>query len=180
MPELIGNKITVRYFKLSDFNDFYEFSSDPSVGFSAGWKPHTDEHLSKRILQTKVFSAQNFAIVENISNKVVGSIELNPSHIRERIKAFEIGFALNPKYWGKGYASEAARLMCKFAFDEMHAEVLEMCHIDDNIRSEHVVKSCGFTYEGTLKKYKVMYDKRIVDVKLYRLTKEEYLNSIIK
>jgi len=174
MPELIGKKVIIRYFKLDDFKDFYEFSSDPRVGYTAGWKPHTDETTSRRILQAKVFSAQNFAIVEKATGKVVGSIELNPSHIRERIKAFEIGFALNPDYWGLGYASEATRLLTAYAFKEHNALVLEMCHIADNISSEHVANACGFIYEGTLKAYKVMYDKRIVDVKLYRLTLEEY------
>jgi putative acetyltransferase len=174
MPELIGKKVIVRYFTLDDFKDFYEFSSDPRVGYTAGWKPHTDEITSRRILQAKVYSAQNFAIVEKESGKVVGSIELNPSHIRERIKAFEIGFALNPDYWGLGYAKEATMLLCEYAFKEQKALVLEMCHIADNIQSEHVALACGFTYEGTIKAYKLMYDKRIVDVKLYHLTLEEY------
>ena len=177
MPLLIGDKVTVRYFKMEDFKDFYEFSSDPRVGFNAGWKPHTDIDLSRRILQTKVFSAQNFAIMENKTKKVIGSIELNPSHIRERIKAFEIGFAENPKYWGNGYVSEAVRLLTKYAFEVMYAEVLEMCHIENNIASEHVALSCGYKYEGLLRKYKIMYDKRVVDVKVYSLTKEEFLKN---
>lgn len=172
--EMIGKKVIVRYFKMEDFPDFYEFSSHPKVGYMAGWKPHTDEDISRRILQSKVYSASNFAIVELKSGKVVGSIELNPSHIRERIKAFEIGFAINPDYWGLGYASEATRLLTRYAFKEQKALVLEMCHIVDNIESEHVALACGFTYEGTIKAYKLMYDKRIVDVKLYRLTLDEW------
>ena len=64
MPEQIKKKVIVRYFTLDDFKDFYEFSSDPRVGYTAGWKPHTDEITSRRILQAKVYSAQNFAIVE--------------------------------------------------------------------------------------------------------------------
>ncbi len=177
MPNLIGDKVTVRYFKMEDLDDFYEFSSNPHVGYTAGWKPHTDIELSRRILQTKVFSAQNFAIVLNETKKVIGSIELNPSHIRERIKAFEIGFAENPDYWGNGYVSEAVRLLTKYAFDTLYAEVLEICHIEDNIASGHIALSCGYSYEGTLRKYKIMYDKRVVDVKLYSLTKEEYLKN---
>ena len=174
MPTLKGKKVILRYFTMDDFEEFYEFAKNPIVGYNAGWKPHDDTMISKRILQAKVFSASNFAIIEKSSGKLIGSIELNPSHIRERIKAFEIGYALNPTYWGMGYASDAKRVLMKFAFEKMNALVVEMCHIESNIRSEHVALACGFIYEGTLRAYKLMYDGRIVDVKMYRLTLSEY------
>lgn len=164
----------IRYFENSDLEDFHEFSKHPDVGFSAGWKPHTDKEISRRILYGKVMSATNFAIVLKETGKVIGSIEINPSHIREKIKAYEIGFALNPDYWGHGYTSEATRLMMEYGFKRLHALVLEMCHIADNKRCERVCNAVGFRYEGTIKAYKEMYDKRIVDVKLYSMTLEEY------
>ena len=171
---LKGERVLIRYFENSDLEDFFEFSKRPEVGFSAGWKPHTDYDLSRRVLHGKVLSASNFAIVLKDTQKVIGSIELNPSHIREKIRAFEIGFALNPDYWGHGYVSEATRLLMNYAFKKMNAAVLEMCHFEDNIRSERVCKAVGFRYEGTLKAYKQMYDGRIVDVKLYSMTLDEY------
>lgn len=171
---LKGDRIIIRYFENSDFEDFYEFSSAPEVGYTAGWRPHSDRDQSRKILAAKVMSATNFAVVLKDSGKVIGSIELNPSHIREKIRAYEIGFALNPKFWGHGYASEATRLMIKYAFYKMHALVVEMCHIADNKACERVCVSTGFRYEGLIKAYKEMYDKRIVDVKLYSMTLEEY------
>ncbi|MGM9970842.1 MAG: GNAT family N-acetyltransferase [Anaeroplasmataceae bacterium] len=172
--KIVTKRLTIRYFENSDLDDFYEFSKPQIVGYNAGWKPHDNISMSQRILFNKVMSANNFAIVINETKKVIGSIELNKSHIREGVKAFEIGFALNPLYWGMGYAKEATIALMDFAFKKQHAEVIEMCHITDNIRCENTIKSLGFIYEGTLVKYKRMYDNRVVDVKTYRMTKEEY------
>lgn len=171
---LKGERIMIRFFENSDLEDFYEFSKEPNVGFNAGWKPHTSKDLSKKILYTKVMSPTNFAVVLKDSGKVIGSIELNPSHIREKVRAFEIGFAFNPKYWGHGYASEATRLMLGYAFEKMHAVVCEMCHIVDNKSCERVALATGFIYEGIIRSYKQMYDGRIVDVKLYSMLLEDY------
>lgn len=172
--KIVADRITIRNFFNSDLYDFYEFSSHPSVGYSAGWRPHTSIEMSERILFNKVISTNNFAIVLNENNKVIGSIELNKSHIREGINAYEIGFALNPDYWGMGFAYEAGKVLMRYAFKNLHADVLEMCHIVDNTKSQRTIEALGFIYEGTLLSYKKMYDKRIVDVKLYRLTKDEY------
>lgn len=172
--KLDTKRLTIRYFKNEDIDDFYEFSKNPIVGKNAGWKPHPSLEISKRVLFTKVISSNCFGIVLKESNKLIGSIELNKSHIRENMKSYEIGFALNPDYWGYGYIYEAASALIDFAFKKLKAEILEACHIIDNIRSENTIKSLGFTYEGTLVKYKEMYDKRIVDIKLYSLTKQDY------
>ncbi len=169
-----GKRVTIRNFELSDFDDYYEFSKHPDVGYNAGWKPHPNQEISRKILHSNIMSSTIFALELNDTGKVIGSIELNPSHIRERVRAFEIGFALNPDYWGHGYASEATRLMLGYAFNKMHALVCEMCHIVDNKRCERVALNTGFRYEGTLRIYKEMYDKRIVDVKLYSMTFDEY------
>lgn len=172
--KIVTNRLTIRKFSNDDINDFYEFSSNPLVGYTAGWKPHDSIHYSEDILFNKVISVNHFAIVLNDTKKVIGSLELNNSTIRQGLKAYEIGFALNPSYWGCGYAKEASNALIDFAFKIKKADVLEMCHIVDNIRSENTIKSLGFNYEGTIKCYKKMYDNRIVDVKLYRLTKVEY------
>ncbi len=171
---LESDRILLRDFKNSDINDFYEFSKDPLVGPTAGWRPHDSLRMSEQILFNKIISDGNFAIVLKKEKKVIGSIELNPSHIRQKIKAYEIGFALNPKYWGNGYAKEACELLMEYAFKKVKATIIEMCHIVDNIRSENTIKSLGLTYDGLFRKYKALYDKSIIDVKFYSMTKEDW------
>lgn len=171
-------RLIIRNFQYSDIYDFYEYSSHPLVGYTAGWKPHQSLRESERILVSKVMNNNEFAIILKETDKLIGSIELNKSHIRDNIIAYEIGFALNPLYWGMGVAYEATKEIMKYAFNYLHAEVLEMCHIVDNKRSENTIVSLGFIYDGIICAYKRMYDKRVVDVKLYHMTKDDYERMI--
>jgi RimJ/RimL family protein N-acetyltransferase len=59
----------------------------------------------------------------------------------------EIGWRLRQDKWGQGFASEAARRIAAFAFDELDAPVLcAICH-PDNLDSSRVMKKLGMTYQ---------------------------------
>lgn len=177
--------IALRSFKSSDLLDLYEFSKIPEIGFNAGWRPHVNIDMSQRVLNVKILNNNSFAIVQIKENKVIGSLEFYKSHIRPTINALEVGFVINKDYWGQGYAKRALKLALDYAFLkknylDFNPTIIEACHIVDNIRCEHTLKSLGFVYEGTIREYKKLYDNRIVDVKLYSILKNDYerMNNI--
>ena len=51
-----GKRVTIRNFELSDFDDYYEFSKHPDVGYNAGWKPHPNQDISRKILHSNIMS----------------------------------------------------------------------------------------------------------------------------
>ncbi len=172
--KLIGNNITIRDFEYKDLDAFHEFSKNSNTALSAGWKPHENIEISRNVLMSHILSDTTYAIINNENNKFMGTIELCDSHIRERLKAFEIGFALMPNYVGYGYAKEACQLLMEFAFKKKKADVIEMCHKTDNARSEKTINSLGLTKEGIIRKYKKLFNNDIIDVVIYSITKEEY------
>lgn len=177
--------IALRSFKTSDLYDLYEFSKEPLIGFNAGWRPHMNLEMSKKVLDCKILNSNSYAIVLIKENKVIGSLEFYKSHIRPTINSMEVGFVINKNYWGHGYAKRALNLALEYAFlkknyFEFKPSIIEACHIVDNTRCEHTLLSCGFKYEGTLRKYKKLYDNRIIDIKLYSILKEDYERMNIK
>ena len=68
-----------------------------------------------RVVGTKWnFTARICPIIDNSTSKMIGTIELyNHSPL---FKA-ELGYALNPKYWGKGIIPEAVNEVVAFAFE---------------------------------------------------------------
>ena len=57
----------------------------------------------------------------------------------------EVGWALRPAYWGKGYATEAGRRSITYAFEEMEAdEVFSVIH-PGNERSQAVARRLGLS-----------------------------------
>lgn len=61
----------------------------------------------------------------------------------------EVGFLLEPRCWGKGYATEAARASLKFAFERTGLDhVIALVH-PANIASRRVIEKCGMEYVET-------------------------------
>ncbi|MET0182664.1 MAG: GNAT family N-acetyltransferase, partial [Caulobacterales bacterium] len=58
---------------------------------------------------------------------------------------FEIGWGLDPRVWGKGYATEAARAAANWAFVTFNLErVVSVIHVD-NERSKGVARRMGMS-----------------------------------
>lgn len=78
----------------------------------------------------------------------------------------EIGYSILPKYWGKGYAQEAAKKCKDFCFNNKLAEnIVSMMHVD-NIASERVAINNGMTLE-----------KQIDLFKVFSISREEWLKQ---
>jgi RimJ/RimL family protein N-acetyltransferase len=98
--------------------------------------------------QTGEFIGQSGLLIQNVENE-------------ERL---EVGYSILPKYWGKGYAQEAATKCRDFCFNhELTDNLISMMHVD-NIASEIVAIKNGMSLEKQVDQYKV-----------FRITREDWL-----
>jgi len=67
----------------------------------------------------------------------------------------EIGYVLNPAYWGYGFAPEAVRKVLEFGFEKLGLNRIEARYLTENERSLRVMLKCGMTFEGV--KRELMY-----------------------
>lgn len=90
-----------------------------------------------------------------------------------RARVAYVGYYVLPDYWGNGYASEAARLLIVYAFDELNAHRVEASVQADNPASERVLEKLGFRNEGTRRD---AYYKRgeYKDISLWSLLDSEF------
>ena len=56
----------------------------------------------------------------------------------------DLGFALAVEYWGQGFATEAARAMVQFAFENLGVEEVDAICVQANDRSVGVLERLGF------------------------------------
>lgn len=152
MRILETQRLLLRGFKPDDVDDLYAYAKDPDVGPSAGWPPHSSKDISKKILKTFVQQKEVWAVVEGSSGTVIGSVGLHNDYRRNNNKARNLGYTIGKPWWGKGYATEAARRVLEYAFDEMELEVVTVNHYAFNTASKKVILKCGFHYDGTLRK----------------------------
>ncbi len=60
----------------------------------------------------------------------------------------EIGYDLNPNYWGSGYMSEAINAILSFAQNDMKIKKVNACIYLGNERSIKLIEKVGFKYHG--------------------------------
>ena len=83
--------------------------------------------------------------------KHIGNVQLGPIHPVYRYA--KVGYIIgSKKYWGKGIATEAIRLIKNFAFEILDLHRLEAFVFDDNIASQKALLKNGFLKEGTFRK----------------------------
>lgn len=112
--------------------------------------PYTIENAEKFIDTVKQLDPQvTFAIEHDF--KFVGAVGLVLQQDVYRFSA-EIGYWIGESYWGKGIATQALSLLCKYAFDELKMEKLFAGVFDGNEGSKRVLLKCGFHQEGIARK----------------------------
>ncbi len=106
------------------------------------------------------------AIVDRETNAFVGHSGLLWQEV-DSIRELEIAYHLQPKHWKKGYASEAAKAIRDFAFENRLAESLVSIIDSRNENSKKVALRNGMRLEKeTIKKE--------VAVSIYRISREEW------
>lgn len=60
----------------------------------------------------------------------------------------EIGYRLRPEAWGRGYATEGARVVVRYVFDELELDRLIGVTHPDNVASQRVLMKAGLADAG--------------------------------
>ena len=119
------------------------------------------EHRSKDIAKTREyleFAIKHFAdktkryafyIAEQHTHNIVGYIAIMPEN--PDIGYFKIGYWTASKALGKGYATEACRLVRNIALRVLSAHRLEMQIAKSNVASQIVAERAGFKRETDLR-----------------------------
>ena len=146
---LTTERLTLRPWRLSDLDDFFEYASVDGVGQMAGWKPHEKKEESLGILRGFIDGKRTFAL--EFEGKVFGSLGIEryneekfPELDGKRCR--EIGYVLSKDYWGRGLMPEALRRAMEYLFDEVKLDLILCSHFLRNHQSARVQEKCGFRH----------------------------------
>ena len=171
-------RLILRRWKVSDKNDLYEYARLDIVGPSAGWAPHKDVEESARIIRNSLINHGTYCITLRSTGKVIGSIGLHYTPLcqtNQKRNSLELGYVLNPYFWGNGIVPEAAYAYIEYAFAEMHVDELWCACFDYNERSRRALEKCGFLYQFDKKVIMPQLGDIEVNEKVHLLTKARFL-----
>ena len=154
LPELLTERLTLRKMMVIDTQDMYEYASRNDVTKYLTWYPHPDRNYTREYLQYLGgrYAAGMFydwAIVYEPDCKMVGTCGFTAFNCAS--DSAEVGYVLNPEYWGKGIAGEALERVLRFGFEELKLHRIEAKFIKENERSRRLMERAGMTFEGYLR-----------------------------
>ena len=148
--QLETDRLVMRMWRIQDFEPYFQICSDPEVMRFLGGKTldrfEAWRHMAFMVGHWQLLGYGPFAIEEKATGEFVGRVGfLNP----EGWPAFELGWTLSRKFWGRGYASEAARRALAYAFAELEKDHVISLIDPQNANSIKVAERLGEKVEGT-------------------------------
>ena len=178
LPELKTERLTLRKMEMSDANDMYSYASLDEVTRYLLWTPHLNIDETKGYIEYvrreyRKGSVADWAISLDSESRMIGTVGF--SAVDRENNSVELGYVLNPWYWGKGYAREALRRAVEAAFCELGAHRVQLRIMDGNVRSENVALACGFRKEGSLRDL-LLVNGAYRTIHIYSLVSDEYFS----
>lgn len=153
---LSGPDVRLRALEPEDLEFIYQVENDPSHWVVSDFSvPYSRFAIRKYLADVRndLFADRQLrlVIVEQSTGASVGLIDLfgyEPMHARA-----EVGFVVRADYRRRGYATQALRLLCDYAFRFLPLHQLTACVLVDNEASRYVFRACGFSECGVLRQW---------------------------
>jgi RimJ/RimL family protein N-acetyltransferase len=138
-----------------------------------GSRPNMIEH-SRRFLERAMRSSTDvvFAIIERESERYIGNSGLHRIDHLARSAMFGIVIGV-PECWGRGYGTEATRLVANYAFHRLNLHRLELEVAAPHVAARRAYERAGFRLEGTRREARYM-DGRYVDTLVMGFLRSEW------
>lgn len=172
------NRLILRPYNKGDISSvFYKWASDPENTKYVSWPTHKNVEDSEEYVAFAMESAEKengceWAITLKDSGEVIGSLGVSIQD--ERVGCVNSGYIISKPYWHQGYTSEAYAAVIDYLFRETEVQRIEAWHDPNNPNSGAVMRKCGLTYEGTMRKSDIN-NTGICDKAGYSILKEEYI-----
>ena len=174
-PNMSSIRLSLREHFYTDANDYYNLFSDESAVRYYGRNPI--ESLSEArseisALHTKYLKSEliKWAVILDSESVYIGCVG-----IKDFINYHHCGTLsciFSPKYWHCGYASEALKLVIRYAFEILKLNRIQVYVDPVNVRAMSLFKKLGFSCEAVLQEYE--FERGcFIDIAILGLTKKK-------
>ena len=174
--ELRTARLLLREFAPDDWPAVLAYQSDPRYLRFYEWEGRTEAEVRDFVGMFVGWQGERprtkyqFALVLPETGRLIGNcgIRVNDPARREG----NIGYALDPAHWGRGYATEAARALLAFGFGDLGLHRVWAHCVAENAASARVLEKVGLRQEGRLREHEV-FKGRWWDTLLYAILDRE-------
>lgn len=167
---LQGETVALRTIESEDVDFLQAVINDPRVRNGLGnTEPITRTEEEEWVESLGEEEGYHFVIADG--ETPVGTTGLND--VNETWGVTEAGYMVHPDHWNNGYATDALRTLCRFAFEEKRLRKVVAQAYGTNPVSRRVIEKAGFTEEGVLRN-EAFVEGEPVDIHRYGLLEDEW------
>lgn len=178
-PSLETDRLLLRPFHSEDTDTVQRLVNDPEIVATtrALHFPYPEGAAARWIAQQPEAwlhgRAAIFAIALKRTGLVLGAVGLEIEAADERA---ELGYWIDPAFWNRGYASEAALAVVDFGFRQLGLNRIMAEYMLHNRASGRVLAKAGFQLEGLLRQHARKWG-RFYDVAVLGIVRDQWLND---
>jgi RimJ/RimL family protein N-acetyltransferase len=148
-PALMGTLVRLRAHEPDDIPALNDLINDPDVGEGLGMVMPQPLSGYQSFLETirKDPSKATFVIERLVDRVPIGGCGFFAIETAQRTAT--MGIWLGRTYWDEGLGTDAVRTLCRFAFDHMNLQRIELTVFETNPRAKRAYEKVGFVVEGT-------------------------------
>jgi RimJ/RimL family protein N-acetyltransferase len=182
--QLVGERVLLRPYQAGDGQALFE-AVDESREHLLPWMPWGSQHGSFADSETWARKAQakwvlredlGLGVWDRATGRFLGGSGLH--RIEWGVPSFEIGYWLRRTAVGNGYMTEAAWMLCRFAFEEMSAQRVFIRCAAENHRSAAIAQRLSFVPEGRMRNDKRDTNGELYDMLMFGMTPQDYATAL--
>lgn len=175
-PTLETQRLRLRPFSLTDAGTVQALAGARQVAATMLNVPHPYENgMAEAWIQThapgyEADEQATFAQTLVPTEELVGAVGLRINRLHGRA---ELGYWVGVPFWNRGYATEAARAMLRFGFEDLELNRIFAQHLVRNPASGRVMQKAGMLHEARLRQHINKWG-RFEDIDLYGILVYEW------
>jgi len=146
-----GKRVLLRPFQEGDAEESARVWT-PESNYMYGGSPRGAERPSVESRQRRneqMTGSEEHCFAIEADGRYIGFLGLRVND-SEQGGSYRIGIE-NPEYWGRGYGTEVARLVLRYAFEALGLHRVRLMVAAYNVRARRCYEKAGFRVEGTLR-----------------------------
>lgn len=143
--------VRLRPYRADDERVFQTAEQDPQAIDFFGF--HAENSFARRFAATGLIGEDDGNLAVVVGGTVVGDVGWHAVHLGPppHGRALNIGIGLLAEHRGRGYGTQAQRLLAEYLFSATRVERLEASTDVENLAEQRALEKAGFTREGVLR-----------------------------
>lgn len=172
MPEIETAYLRLRIPSAADIDSYYDhIHSDPDVmRYLPGGVPRSKDRTATTLaIVIEHWHRYGFGVWSVELKEAAGLIgHCGLSRIPEADGTVELAYAFGKAFWGRGFASQAARASLRYGFEELGLPEIIAVAVPENVGSQRVMEKIGMSCQGITDRF---YGAELV---LYTIIREDF------